>query len=288
MNKQQGANKIGWTEVFGPGTGRTSNPVGGCFHDCQWLMPMYDAQGDVIPADKLLEVIPDAEPLIAKCYAGDVARGVAQAAYPHGFEHHYWNPERLKEYARVKDRCGVFVDSMSDIFGAWVPRDQIEAVMDAARDAHWHVFQSLTKNAKRLLSFVDTFPENWWIGVSSPPDFMFGKPLSEPQRRKMFMDTLCVLSAIKLAKPKLTVWLSLEPITIDAGQLMAEYAELTAFRPDWLIIGAASNGKRHYQPEKRLVENVHGFAGEYTIPIFHKENLDWLDVRREFPAVRTA
>lgn len=286
MNKQKGPNKIGWTEVFGEGSGRTANPVGGCHHDCQWLMPTYDAHGQAIDPDKILEKIPDYEPIIATCYAGDVAEGVARAAYPHGFKHHYWHPDRLAEFARTKQRCGIFIDSMSDLFGAWVPREQIVAVMDAAREADWHVFQSLTKNPKRLIQFVDQFPPNWWIGVSSPPDFMFGKPMAEADRERFFLNTLAVLHAIKLVHPKLTVWLSLEPLTIDAGSLMTRYFMLTGFRPDWLIVGAASNGKAHYQPEYDLVEQVHLFAdrlGDKPIPVYHKENLDWRVTRREFP-----
>lgn len=269
MNKQKGANKIGWTEVFGEGSGATDNPIGGCFHDCQWIMPTTSND------DKIL----------AQCYAGDVAIGVAQAAYPQGFRHHYWRPEKLTKWATVKQRRGVFVDSMSDMFGAWVPRDQILEVMSAAGVAYWHVFQSLTKNPKRLLNFIQDFPSNWWIGVSSPPNFMNGKEMSESDRRKMFINTLTVLHSIKMVRRNLIVWLSLEPITIDAGELMREYHDLTGFHVDWLIVGAASNGKAHYQPAPRLVTHVHEFADEHGIMVYHKENLEWDKIRREFPSV---
>lgn len=269
MNIQKGPNKIGWTEVFGEGTGATDNPVGGCFHDCKWLMPIEKTNDEIV----------------ATCYAGDVAEGVARSAYPQGFRHHYWRPDHLEKWARVKERRGIFIDSMSDMFGAWVPREQILQVMQAAGNASQHVFQSLTKNPKRLLQFINDFPTNWWIGVSSPPDFMNGKAMPEQDREHFFLSTLAVLHAIKLVRPRQIVWLSLEPITIDAGTLMQRYYMLTRFRPDWLIIGAASNGKAHYQPERELVVEVHRFADRQGVRVYHKENLDWPVLRREFPNV---
>ncbi len=43
MNKQGNESDksggIEWTHVFGPGTGVTWNPIGGCRHGCVWEMP---------------------------------------------------------------------------------------------------------------------------------------------------------------------------------------------------------------------------------------------------------
>jgi protein gp37 len=42
MNKQgdpsKGTAGIEWTHVFGVGTGRTWNPIGGCKHGCEWAV----------------------------------------------------------------------------------------------------------------------------------------------------------------------------------------------------------------------------------------------------------
>ena len=78
---------------------------------------------------------------VAECYAETTAENVAQAAYPQGFEHHYWYPERLEEPLKVREPARIFLDSMSDLLGHWVEENQVQAVLDVARKAHWHSFQ---------------------------------------------------------------------------------------------------------------------------------------------------
>ncbi len=158
MNKQAKSDVkrgIEWTNY-------TWNPVGGCLHECRWEMP---------------------DGTIAECYAETVAERVAQSAYPHGFEYHYWRPEQLAKPLSVTKPSRIFLDSMSDLMGHWIPDEQVEAVLDICRQAHWHSFQLLTKNAPRLLNFK--FPPNVWIGMSAPPTFMFGKRLSLAQQARM-------------------------------------------------------------------------------------------------------
>lgn len=140
MNKQ-GPNGIEWTQF-------SWNPVSGCHHACTWTMP---------------------DGRVAECYAKTVAERVAMTAYPEGFAHHYWHPERLEEPLKVKKPARIFLDSMSDLMGAWVPDEQIEDVLDICRRASWHQFQLLTKNAPRLLKFNGRIPSNVWVGVSAPP-----------------------------------------------------------------------------------------------------------------------
>jgi protein gp37 len=115
----------------------------------------------------------------AECYAKTVAEGVAQSAYPQGFEHHYYQPHKLSEPLRQQQPARIFIDSMSDLFGAWVPAEQVTQVLAVCREAHWHHFQVLTKNAPRLKQF--DLPPNVWVGVSAPPSSMFGKALDHDQ-----------------------------------------------------------------------------------------------------------
>ena len=56
---------------------------------------------------------------------------------------------------------------MADLFGHWVPEEQIDQVLKVMEDAHWHTFQTLSKFPIRLPEF-DPFPENVWVGVSLP------------------------------------------------------------------------------------------------------------------------
>jgi protein gp37 len=168
MNKQ-GANGIEWTQY-------TWNPVAGCKHACRWEMP---------------------DGSTTQCYAETVAEGIARGAYPDGFQAHYWKPNKLNEPLKVTEPSRIFLDSMSDLMGHWVPDEQIRAVFDVVRRADWHHFQLLTKNAPRLLKFKDELPSNLWVGVSMPPTFMFGNRLRDSQQNAMFAKSLDVLAELE-------------------------------------------------------------------------------------------
>jgi protein gp37 len=202
-----------------------------------------------------------------------VAEGVAAAAYPHGFEAHYWRPEELERWARVQQPTRIFWDSMADLFGHWVATDQVQAVLDAASVAQWHTFLSLTKNAPRLLQF--DLPANVWPGISSPPDFMWGRRVSRDTQARMLRRMLAVLSKIK---GRIT-WASFEPLSWDVASIVAEYPG--ALR--WAVIGAASNGKIKYQPDPAHVQALLDVLDAQGVPVFFKGNLQWLPRRERFP-----
>lgn len=250
MNKQDkgnGKRGVEWTDF-------TSGPIGGCFHDCTWDMP-----------DKA----------IANCYAEDIAEGLAQSSYPHGFKHHYWRPEEIQEWQKLKTPSKIFVGSMADVFGRWVTDEQINAILDGCRRAHWHTFQFLTKNAPRLEKFH--YPPNVWVGVSAPPSSFMGKRLNEDQQARMVYRQRTALLGAKANGAKVA-WMSIEPLSFDIAPLLT--ADL-----DWAVIGAASNGAKVYQPEPQWVLNVlKVLKGK---PVFFKGNLSgnpaahpW---REEFP-----
>lgn len=243
MNKQAGPNRISWTEIFGEGTGFTSNPVGGCKHRCQWFMPNGEK---------------------AICYAKDVAEGVARAAYPDGFEAHYWRPLQMEQWKKRQQRAGIFLDSMSDLMGHWVPREQIDRVLNTARACPQHIFFLLTKNAPRLLDF--DFPANVWTGVSSPPDYMNGGRMSPMQQRVMLRKSLEVLNETKARIP----WMSFEPLSWDVSRIVSE-SPRNSLR--WAVIGAASNGKAHYPPEEAHVRALIDVLDERGVKVFFKGNL---------------
>lgn len=270
MNKQGrlvGGRVVGgieWTKTVLPdGTerqGYTWNVIGGCQQRCKWVMPNGE---------------------LARCYAKDVALGVAQAAYPHGFEHHYFHPERLGEPLRVNQPARIFLDSMSDLMGHWVPEEQILQVLDVCRRAHWHTFQLLTKNAPRLLAYATAFPSNVWVGVSSPPDYMWGKPLSRTQQERMLRKTLEVLQVLA-RDHNLVTWASIEPLSWDVAPIIQEAPH--ALR--WAVIGAASNGAQLFQPDPAHVQSlldVLDVLDAQGVPVFFKGNLKWSPWREEFP-----
>jgi len=164
---------------------------------------------------------------------------------------------------------------MADLFGHWVPTDQVQAVLDAAGAAHWHTFLSLTKNAPRLLQF--DLPANVWPGVSSPPDFMWGRRVSRETQARMLRRMLETLSRIEGR----VTWASFEPLSWDVAPIVAEYPG--ALR--WAVIGAASNGKTKYQPDPAHVQALLDVLDAQGVPVFFKGNLQWLPRREEYPHV---
>lgn len=164
------------------------NPVTGCKHDCPY------------------------------CYARDIA----QRFYSQGFEPTI-HPDRLTAPHNTKLPKGadediakrnVFANSMSDLYGRWVPQAWIDAVFQAMADNPQWNFLTLTKFPKRAAELQ--YPRNVWIGTS--------------------VDLQARVAAAEAAFERIQCgvrWLSLEPLI----------EPLTFNRPDlfdWVVIGGAS------------------------------------------------
>lgn len=267
MNEQKATSQssIEWTRIINPdGTvrrGYTWNPIGGCKHACEWIMPNGQK---------------------AECYAKTVAERMAQKAYSQGFEHHYWRPEQLDAPRKLREPAGIFLDSMSDLMGHWVPDEQINAVLDVARETPQHIYMLLTKNAPRLHWF--TFPDNVWVGASSPPDYMWGKQLSRWQQARMLDFTLRTLQRVRAS----VKWMSFEPLSWDVSELVQRNSGAL----DWAVIGAASNGKQQFPPSELDLRQLLKHLDQQRVPVFYKGNLRSLPYaaanwRENFPTFST-
>lgn len=258
MNKQKPPHAIEWTRVYGR-DGYTWNAVQGCLHGCQWEMPTGE---------------------IAECYAKTLADKFRSNQFMNqGFEHHYFQQHKLEEPLQLKTPAGIFVDSFSDLFGTWVPDEQISTIMNIIDRAHWHTFQSLTKNAPRLLQSHRwfAFPKNLWVGASVPPSRMMGKPLSNEQQTRFLHRTLDVLEQVQIP----VRWLSIEPLSFDVAPILAQHPGAI----QWAVIGAATNGKRTFQPKAEWVANLLAVLDAQKVPVFFKGNLTWSPWREHFPAM---
>lgn len=251
FDPRRGKRGIEWCDV-------TWNPVGGCMHGCRWQMP---------------------DGTTAVCYAEEVAGFLAVKAYPDGFAHHYWNPKVLSAPQRQKTPQLIFMDSMSDLFGHWVPDEQIRRVLGAAADAPWHTFQALTKNAPRLLQYIDEIPPNMWPGISSPPDIFMGKPLALHQQARMLERSLDVARQLQAAGH--VTWMSFEPLSWDVSDIVADAGTPLG----WAIVGAATNGPRKFQPDPAHVDRLLRVLDKAGVKVFFKGNLDWSPRREDFPAL---
>ena len=142
--------KIDWAEM-------SWNPVTGCRHGCPYCYARrtahrFDAGLEDKGARGGLHVLESK---------------IKATPYPYGFEptlHRY----RLNQPERKKEGQTVFVCSMADLFGRWVPTEWIRDVLDACQRAPQHRYLFLTKNPARYLELdqVALLPhgENFWYG----------------------------------------------------------------------------------------------------------------------------
>ena len=249
------------------------NPVTGCLHGCQYCYARRIAERFGLKfAPKLgdpgmegackydtEEAGMDTMLELEKPY---VSYDGVSNPYPMAFMptfHKY----RLDEPQNWKKSRTIFVCSMSDLFGEWVPQEWIDQVFKACEEAPWHTYLFLTKNPKRLQKMYaeHTLPEhdNWWWG-STVTD----------QNCRRFQGGLE------------HTFISIEPIMgpLDAGLGSFGSAE-------WIIVGAeTANRKDKVVPQKAWIDNITEAAKLTKAAVFMKESLRDLmgdDFKQEFP-----
>ena len=179
------------------------NPVTGCLHNCRY------------------------------CYARDIAtNGRFAAAYPAGFTP-VFHPERLgapantrKPRAHRRDPAWkrVFVVSMGDLYGRWVPEAWIEAVHGAMCENPQWQYITLTK-----------FPQRY-VGRQMPPGAWVGTSVDTQTRVRIAQDAFSRIDGVAVK------WLSLEPLLEPLV-----FDDLSMF--DWIVIGAQTATN---QPDGRV------------------------------------
>ena len=267
--------KIDWADM-------TWNPVTGCRHGCEYCYAArtagrfagYLSQGVKVSNDTRKEEIvqevkkPNCEregivvldkPLKTMTAAGNVVN----APYPFGFTptfHRY----RLGDPARKQRPRNIFVCSMADLFGTWVPTKWIMEVMDACLAAPQHNYLFLTKNPRRYtqLDELALLPrrDNFWYGTTTTEA---GQSYFISEYHKTFT--------------------SVEPMT---GPLFAQAGGILV---DWVIVGAETGTRKEkVVPERAWVEDLLGACREEEVPVFMKGNLAGVwgeDLVRETPRV---
>lgn len=183
------------------------------------------------------------------CYAERMAlrlQSMGQANYVNGFTLTL-HDEALELPLRWKKPQTIFVNSMSDMFHANVPREFILKAFDVMRRAHWHRFQVLTKRADRLVALSEQLPwaNNIWMGVSVEKE-------SYTYRIDHLRDTG---AAIK--------FLSLEPLLGPLDKLCLDGI-------DWVIVGGESGpGARAMKPD--WVTSIRDQCVGAGVPFFFKQ-----------------
>ncbi len=165
--------------------------------------------------------------------------------------------------------------SMADLFGHWVPDEQVQQVLDVMQQADWHIFQTLSKYPIRLPDF-NPYPDNVWVGVSLPAGHLM-KAAGGARALAAYLRHMSLIRAR-------TRFMSIEPLWFDVTPTFQNWLDTNGKLPfEWVIIGAASNGRKIYQPEPTWVEGLLEILDEQRIPVFFKGNLQWDRWRGDFP-----
>jgi protein gp37 len=140
----------------------TWNPITGCLHGCAYCYARRTArrfctnehgkEGLLAPCDGNCPVCSYMDGLE---FVGDRMRVARKGGgpYPYGFFPTY-HPHKLGEPAEKTKGVTIFVGSMTDLFGKWVPDERIAAVFAACKAAPQHTYLFLTKNPGRYMELA--------------------------------------------------------------------------------------------------------------------------------------
>lgn len=252
------------------------NPVTGCLHGCEYcyarnIAKRFSCEGQTLDAPAELQRVWLEDGGVDLRQKGcHVLRYPVRlldsgriCPYPFGFNptlHCY----KLDEPQKWKKPRTVFVCSMADLFGDWVPDEWIKDVFEACAKAPQHRYLFLTKNPMRYVGLykkrILPVKDRYWYGTTTTKP---GQP---------FFST-----DVKGVNPY--IFQSIEPI-------LEPFGEIAVF-PDWVIIGAETgNRKGKIAPKKAWIDEIAQQAQERRVPVFMKESLRGLmgdDFRQEFP-----
>ncbi len=243
--------KIDWCDA-------TWNPVTGCYHGCPYCYARRIAErfgSGIVSGTRLHELHAPVREYGTRPYSTE--------PYPYDFDptlHRY----RLGEPQRWKKPRNIFVCSMGDLFGDWVPDEWIIDVLNACRKAPQHRYLFLTKNPAR---YVDLYKK----GILQTGDgFWYGTTTTGPESPFYY-------SRMPDDDPR--TFASIEPI-------LNPFGEMIDF-PDWIIIGAETgNRKGKVVPPKDWINEIAEAGKKHNIPVFMKESLREImgeDFVQEFP-----
>lgn len=243
----------------------TWNPVTGCYHTCPYCYARGTANRfkgcDLAPeghTEQKTVVLTERLKVTSK---DGVTRN---ASYPYGFVptlHEYrLNDPSTKGFGKT-----IFVCSMADLFGEWVPDEWIKKVFDACKAAEGHRYLFLTKNPARYIQLREAgllpTDESFWYGTTVTDD-----------------------EAPMMWAKDLNTFASIEPIL---GPLCNEDVPDELEHIDWFIIGAETgNRKDKVIPKREWIEGVVDYARAHGKPVFMKDSLKPIwgeDILTEFP-----
>ena len=248
--------KIDWADA-------TWNPVTGCFHGCDYCYARRIAErfsginkNDEsnffrfsITGYKGRNIYEVDVPMTRLTKDGETETAV----YPFGFAPTLFNYKHneLSEWKESKD---VFVCSMGDLFGDFIPDNWIKAIFYVCEKNPQHRYYFLTKNPKR---YVDMF-EKGLVPKNHHDNMWFGTTVTAPDQTYFW-------------KGDANCFLSIEPIQ---ERFEMEFFDDLYLKVKWVIVGAETGNRvGKVKPEREWIENIAAGCRKYGIPLFMKESL---------------
>lgn len=278
--------KIDWTDA-------TWNPVTGCLHGCKYcyarriaerfggcwrldLPPDTSWRGNVGERklmgdyarhnDGKCHVLDEPE---IECAVFDPPSGYRGKVKPYPY---YFSPTfhryRLGEPQSWKKPRNIFVCSMADLFGEWVPDAWIREVFEACEAAPQHRYLFLTKNPARYMELDAN-----GVITKEHSNFWFGSTATTPEMPFFWHN-------------ELHTFVSIEPILGPFKDLTDDGTDPVS-KVKWIIVGAETgNRKNKVVPRKKWVDEIARIAKKAGTPVFMKDSLHELmgsDFKQEFP-----
>ena len=248
------------------------NPVTGCKHNCVYCYAQriasrfagFDANEDAnryrysITGYAGQNIFTVSEPMTRLTKDGEKQTAV----YPFGFAptlHTY----KLNEPQTWKEPKDIFVCSMADLFGEFIPDNWIQRVFESCAEAPWHRYFFLTKNPRR---YIDLFSKMDKEGKRFPSNYWFGTTVTTPDAEYFFRDDV-------------NCFLSIEPIQSD---FPVDDKPLNDLGIKWIIVGAETGNRvGKIKPRREWVEHIEKTCDKNEIPLFMKDSIQDL-MKRNF------
>lgn len=184
------------------------------------------------------------------------------------------NVEMLKSWARMRKERKIFVGSMTDVFGEWVPDWMNFQMLDAMANSV-ATFQLLTKRPERMSKIIDNWlrinsfgvvPSHIWLGTSAEDQKRLDERLIwliRTQSQVRFLSLEPLLGPIQLPD-----------CDSNTGLMMQEDSLAQILEPidyiDWVIIGGES-GPNARPLEIEWIEDILRQCSAANIPAFVKQ-----------------
>ena len=247
----------------------TWNPVTGCRHCCPYCYAAKQAKrfsGDVRINKGSSQLWKDENGLyiLDKPFKNQAGKVIPD---PVGFEpimHKY----RLAMPAQKKKPANIFVCSLGDLFGPWIPDTWIEEVFMACEAAPWHNYLFMTRYPQRYeqMGSIGLLPlsRNFWYGTTVT--------------RSADLDQI-----VFLPRKQHNQFINIEPLLEEIDISDIDFM-------DWIIIGAETGNRRDkVKPKREWIETIVTAARTAEIPVFMNSSKElekvWgRDLIQEFPA----